>query len=243
MVFRKSKYNTRRSYQRHRRIVYGSKKTGYGKAMVPTVPRGLQLKKHHFKQTYFLGSGSINISGGFTYNAGQGLLFGPSTIDASCAMTFKASDMPQWGAFASLFDTYRINKVVIKMVPQVNSLTAASTTSSSIGANGQFMSTVIDYDDNIALGSYSSLLEYENFKETPPYKMHKRAIVPSLSASVYKTSGTTIGYSQKKKQWIDASYGDVEHYGIKAYVPGNTNSVQQVWKVFIITYISFKQTR
>lgn len=51
---------------------------------------------------------------------------------------------------------------------------------------------------------------------TTQYPSITTTFTPNSSVNVYKSTGTTIAYAaQKDKQWIDVSYGDVEHYGIK----------------------------
>lgn len=207
----------------------------------------IQSKVHFYKQTYFPSATSLLVTGGTStsYVANQGLLYGPQSLaaDGYFALKFLASDLPQYTSLAALYDTYKINKLVVKFVPQINSLTAVSTAGSLVSAPQEFMSTVIDYDDATLLTNYTDALQYQTFKETPTYKIHKRVITPKLSMSAFKTSGTTIGYVQKSKQWVDAAYGDVEHYGLKGSIQSNTNSVQQIWKVFVTAYISFKQVR
>jgi len=146
-------------------------------------------------------------------------------------------------SYAALFDAYRINKVVVKMVPQVTSLTVGSTASAPVTAKQSFMTSVIDYDDATALTSYNAALEYETFRATPMYRTHKRVLTPALSQQAFKTSGTTIAYMQKRKQWVDAAYGDTEHYGLKFYIQNSPDLLQQMWKVYVTMYVSFKQVR
>ena len=96
------------------------------------------------------------------------------------------------------------------------------------------------------LTTEGGLLEYETFKQTPPYRKHTRAFIPALAQEAYKTTGTTIAFMQGRKKWLDAAYADVEHYGIKGLINGPANlggQVQTAWKVYITMYISFKQTR
>jgi len=213
------------------------------------VPRGMNPLKgvHSFKQTYFPSAGNFQLTGGNgNYNAANGVLTGnlnAAAGDQAWTLRFTLSDLPQNVSLASIFDTYKIKRVVVKFIPQINSLTSVSSAATALVANQQFMSTVIDYDDSNAILTYNNLLEYETFRETPTYRTHKRSLVPKISMLAYKTSGTTIGYVQKSKQWLDAANADIEHYGLKGYHIANANMIQQQWKVYVTMYVDFKQVR
>lgn len=221
------------------------------------IPRGLTFSKvHHFKQTYHPTATNVSTDANCHYSfggtgaVGSGTLYGPASGDLSpagyFAMRFTLADLPQVASFTALFDAYRINKVVVSFQNYSNVTNQATNTPANLGAQPQWLSTVVDYDDTTLLTTEGSLLEYETFKQTPPYEKHVRVLVPAVSMEAFKTSGTTIGYSQHKKQWIDAAYTDVEHYGIKGLINGpavQADQVQSAWKVYVTAYVSFKQTR
>lgn len=242
-----------------RKKLYGSKgayfiNRRFGRPAL--IGRQLSLKMHHFKQTYHPLAANVITDANCHYSfvgtgaVGSGTLYGPATGDVSpagyFAMRFTLADLPQVASFAGLFDAYRINKVVVKFVPYVNSYTTSSGAAANLAAQNQFLSTVIDYDDASVLTTEGSLLEYETYKTTPAYRKHTRSLVPALSQEAFKTSGTTIGYTQQRKKWIDAAYTDVECYGIKGLINGpaiQADQVQCAWKVIVTAYVSFKQTR
>lgn len=183
------------------------------------MPRSLMLKQHHFKQTYQPSTANFvdaGVAANGTYiNAPNGIVYGPTVTALDSyffALRFTVADLPQIASFTALFDSYRINKVVVKFVPMQNNVPTVAVSAAGANQNGvtQDMETVIDYDDAVILTSRAAALEYDTYKETPCWKTHKRVIVPSMSMEAFKTSGTTIGYIQKKKQWIDAAYTDVD---------------------------------
>lgn len=222
------------------------------------IPRGMQMrigKLHNFKQTFHPLAANVttdancHYSFGGTGAVGSGTLYGPATGDLSpagyFAMKFTAADLPQFASFSALFDAYRINKVVVQFIPY-NYPYQIGNTAANLAAQPQWLSTVIDYDDAALLATEGSLLEYETFKQARPGSTHTRSLVPAVSIEAFKTSGTTIGYSQHRKQWIDAAYGDVEHYGLKGLINGpalQADQVQGAWKVYVTMYITWKQTR
>lgn len=217
------------------------------------IPRGLKarLKTHHFKQTFIPSTTSLVTNGTVSYVASdQGWLTGPNNTssagaDGGFTYHFILSDLPQASSYSALFDSYRVNKVIFKAIPNV-SLTSAPTSAGQSTKEVQFLNSCLDYDDSTALTTLNQCLEYETFMQTPMYKPHVRTFVPAVSQQVYKTSGTTIGFQQRRKQWVDIAYTDVEHYGIKAYIPANptqADNIQGSWKVYVTVYFSCKQVR
>lgn len=214
------------------------------KASLPN--KSLAYKAFHTKQTYLPSAAALVVDGtNMTYSAPNGTLLGPNAGApglGTFTLRFVASDLPNYTEWATVYDAYRINKVIVKMVPLISNI-QVTPIDTAINTAQQFMSTVIDYDDSSQLSSYNACLEYATFKETPCYRTHKRVLTPAIAMEAFKTSGTTIGYVQKRKQWVDMANGDVEHYGIKGVIPNNTHAIQQQWKVFVTMYISFKQVR
>lgn len=248
-----------RRYKRRRPSTYlrNRKVAGIGKGSrsryVAIVPRGLSLKRHHFKQTFHPVNVTTDANCHYTLTGtgalGSGMLYGPSTSDLSPAGYFSIfstiAELPQQATFTALFDCYRINKVVYKFIPMANSITD-SVGVGNLSSTPQWLSTVIDFDDSTLLSSEASLLEYENFKQTGPYRKHIRSFVPAVSMDVYRTGGSTLGYTQTRKRWIDAANTDVPHYGVKGLINGPASQADQgqmAWKVYVTMYISFKQTR
>jgi len=219
------------------------------------IPRGMAIRSHSFKQTFHPSAANVTTDVNCHYSfsgsgpVGSGTLYGPASTDTVPAgyfsIKFTLADLPQVSSFTALFDTYKINKVVVKLIP-FGYPTGYINTASNLSAQPQWLSTVIDYDDSTVLTSEGSLLEYETFKQTRPGAEHVRVLVPAISVEAYKTSGTTIGYSQKRKQWLDAAYTDVEHYGIKGLINGPQTMADQIqtgFKVYCTAYVTFKQTR
>lgn len=220
------------------------------------IPRGLRLNMHHFKQTYQISMANFRDAGvaanGTYINAPNGIVYGPTVTALDSyffALVFTLSDLPQVASFQAVFDSYRINKVTVKFIPlqNVSPLKSADTAGANQNGVNQDLETVIDYDDGNILTSRSAALEYDTYKVTPCYAKHVRTITPKMSMNAFKTSGTTIGYIQEAKQWIDAAYADVEHYGIKGCIPrysiNATQDIQSAWRVYATMYFSCRQVR
>lgn len=216
--------------------------------------RGVFTKAHHFKQMYRpSGSGStsgmyLNTGSNASWDSTEGILLGPdsgATGDCHFRLFFTVAQLNQSSNFAGLFDCYRINKAVVQFIP-VQNVMGNATLSTPTAQLTQELITVIDRDDGDLLATPGEYEEYETYKRTGAYEKHTRKLVPAVSMNVFKTSGTTIGYSQRYKQWIDWNSTDVEHYGIKGTIPSastNTNNYRCGWYVRVKLYFSCKQVR
>lgn len=216
--------------------------------------RGVFTKAHHFKQMYRpsgpgISSGMyLNTGSNASWDATEGILLGPdssATGDCHFRIWFTTAQLNQSSNFAGLFDCYRINKAVVQFIP-VQNVMGNQTLSTPSAQLTQELITVIDRDDGDLLTTPGEYEEYETYKRTGAYEKHTRKLVPALSMNVYKTSGTTIGYSQRYKQWVDWNSTDVEHYGIKGTIPSASNAANNYrcgWYVRVKLYFSCKQVR
>lgn len=225
---------------------------------VSKIPRAVQLRTHHFKQTYHPSGNTMQVTGGTGayYPTGSGA-FPPGTLVSQATasigpmfftLDFRLDDLPQLSSYQTIFDSFRINKVVVKFRPLQSMVPTNATDGSgtNVSTTPPLLQTVIDYDDSNLLTSENQLLNYDNLKISQPWQMHKRVFVPAISANAFKAGGSTIGYYQKKKQWIDAAYPDTIHYGIKGYTPGPitlTATTQAAWVVYVTMFFSMKELR
>lgn len=180
--------------------------------------------EYYYKQTY----------------VGAGLESG-TVLDTATGMMFKLSSLPQAATFTALYDEYCILKVVVKFQPQGSLNNNTDPVSFSVPP----FYTAIDYDDATPVASLNEILEYQTVKSTSSAKVHTRVFVPKLAAFAYKTSGTTIGYSDKSHQYVDCASSDIEHYGLKTWLPRTGGAYPAIIKyVPIITmYVKFRGVR
>lgn len=166
---------------------------------------------------------------------------------------FQLNQLPNFTEFTNLFDQYRINKVVLKLIPQFNQSTynvghPASTIPSGLpaGRNPRFY-IVNDYDDDTNPASIDTLRQYAKVKVYPVMnnKIIKHIITPATQMQAYETLATT-GYVPKFKQWINCNDNNVPHYAIKWGIE-NTSAIFSdpalrctFFKVEATFYVSFK---
>lgn len=177
----------------------------------------------HFKQTFLQ----------------EAILVTTSTVNKSFA--FSLNNLPNVSRYNGLFDAYRINKIVIRMVPSQNSWNANISTS-----NYELPQIVdlIDYDDNVQLSQTNQYLQYNTHRVHRGDNGWVRKFTPAIALATLNLAVTTPTV-QKFKQWIDMGAADVPHYGYKIQmVPYNTTLGSNYrLEMFVTMYFSCKQVR
>lgn len=178
------------------------------------------LRVHHFKRTftlpYFTSSNTGNTYGGLSFNLNQ---------------------LPNVTEFTNLYDMYRINKIVVKFVPNRSSSDVAAT-----GEQIPNLNTVIDYTDATAPTSLSQLYEYQNWKMSRGINVHTRVITPASLDLVNATAGSNAGNPQWK-QWISTSAPTIEHYGLKYGLETSASNNAIAVTPYISFYFSCKAVK
>lgn len=243
-------YRKRRTTRRARPFSSTARKGRWTTAKRGMLPRSLgtfRSPKYHYKQIV---DGSL-LSGGYV-NAGA---WTPSRIITQSAtqafnfgFEFTAGDMSQWAFFAGLYDQYRINKIVFRLVPQanVNILGSGDSSGTDISSPATVLS-VIDYDNgSTTLSTLSEYEEYANCKMSPVVRAKSitRIWRPRVNIGALAAGGANVGAVNKGKQWIDCGQSTISHHGIKFYIPMAPNAqALQAWSVFATYYISFRAVR
>lgn len=196
--------------------------------------RNLSRQIHNFKRTFYVGTYTASISAlGVATPIAQGL-------------QFNLNQLPSSGEFQSLYDQYKINGVKLKITPATSEgiLSPLAGTAQPLGFSP--LHTVLDFDDATVPTSEDQLLEYGSHKQTAPFRSHTRYFKPKCAMQVYR-SATSTAYRPISSQWLDMSYVDVPHYGVKVWASApNTNSgtAQSItYKVYATLYFACKNTR
>lgn len=185
--------------------------------------RSFPLRKpnvYHFKRKLFLQDG-ISI---------------PSTAPWSYAYQFRLMDLPNYTEYTALYDQYRINKIVLKLIPKYTESTvqAGATTNNAIM---QQVHSAIDYDDLSYPTGISQLCEFQTHKMTRGNQVHTRVLVPQCQINV----GNLGAAAPKAKQWLDCDQPGLSHRGVKVFIPNPTPANTTVYyDVEMTYYVSFK---
>lgn len=142
------------------------------------------------------------------------------------------SDLPNFSQYQVLFDSYRINKFEIWIVPRNGGALA------SAADTGRLVS-VIDYDDDNTLPTVSDGIEYQTALFTEGSCCHYRACKPMIAVAAY--AGAFTSYASMSDTWIDCANPTVAHYGYK--VGWSSTSAATIYDIFTRTHVEFKCVR
>lgn len=185
--------------------------------MVPR--RRFKPNVYHFKRKVFLQDYAIV---GGTQFAG--------------AIQFALVDLPGYTDFTNLYDMYRFNKVVFKLIPKITEAALLGGSATLANANLQQIHSAIDYDDNSAPTNINQLVQYQTHKMTRGNQIHTRILVPKCQTTVSGASA-----APKAKQWLDCDQTSLSHRGIKFIIPSPSQPSTTVYYDLEMTYyMSFK---
>lgn len=153
--------------------------------------------------------------------------------------TFQLSDLQDVADFTNLYDQFRINKVVYKLIPKFTPNNVNVNANSNPG--GEAVS-VLDYNDASTPSSISQLLQYGNVRKSKYWRGITRTFTPAVLVNGYK-SAVGNAYLSKYKQWI--SMGDITtpHYGVKWALDATGCFGDLKFDVYKTYYFSCKNVR
>lgn len=132
------------------------------------------------------------------------------------SMTFRLNDVLQDNEFISLFDKYKITGCKVTFIPLSYDAAYVST-----GGNSSTVPTLtyaIDTDDALIPGTAGSLLVKQGVRVKRLSKPVSVFIKPRINVGVQGVAGTNELAMSQKSGWINCSYDDVEHFGLKFYM-------------------------
>lgn len=181
-----------------------------------------------------------------TYTASQSVVGG--TVPARGAFSFNMNLLPNVSEYSSLYDQYKITGVSVKFVPKTSGqFQGGSSGSANPIGYGQVVS-VIDFDDAATPLTKDQMLEYGSVKVTKSNREHKRFIKPKMLQEIFINS-TTTGRAPIQAKWIDWSFPNAEHYGIKWFIDAPTvnnpltDNSSIAYDAYATFYFACKNTR
>lgn len=170
-----------------RRIMRRSRRTGARR-----LSRGAMV----LKRTFDWGTFNSDVSGNVAYGA-----------------TFSLSSLPNVADITTLFDSYKILKVTVKMYPMNPNVSTA---------NIYRIMTAVDYND-ANTPTASAIREYGNMRTHVLYNDRgycQRTFRPHVLDTIYNTSISSGFATDKPSPWISTTYNGVPHYGLKIFGEG-----------------------
>lgn len=235
----------RKSYNTRARAAAKRGRTGYAnivrlgkRARVSSMPmrrrRKVSLNYHEFSR--YGAAGTLTCSG----------------TESPASFDFKLQNVEGYNEFTTMFDQYKIRKVVMKLqlISNPDAAYPLNTTQSSAIANGvnwfpKFW-YVRDYDsvDTETIAEMKQRCDAKFFV-MKPNKEYSIVISPKVLVQTYRTA-TSTGYAPKPL-WIDCAQSDVPHYGLHTVIdalgldPAGDTEFKIRWEVKY--YLAFKGVR
>lgn len=182
--------------------------------------RKLELSQHRYKRSFSLDL-QVATGGGIQ----------------SYGYEFRLDQLPGFGEFTALYDSYRIEWVTVWAMPTQDN--------APVQGSNYFVPTllsVVDKDDATAPATLASVLEHGNVKYNYMNGMKKiAAFRPAIAADVFQSAIAT-GYSRQEMQWIDCAKPSVPHYGLKTWQEPAITGYNGI-RLIADVYVSFKDTR
>lgn len=151
------------------------------------------------------------------------------------------SQLAGFGEFQALFDQYKITRVKWSLIPRGNSSDITNGVATDAGSSvGVF--SVLDYDDPAPLTSIGEACEYANMKMTRSTGTHTRTLKPKANMMMLTTTGASVPSGTGYGGWLDTSYSNIPHYGIK-FVLQQAPSQNQQFDLKIDYSIALKNVR
>jgi len=143
-----------------------------------------------------------------------------TTIDVEQNMTFYLSNLSDATAISNLFDQYCIYSCVITFTNY----------SGTVSANAPVaLYTALDFDNTLNIGSKTVLQNFAsyNMAQLSPGTSLERLVYPCLAPTASNSVPLPVA-SLIGRQWVDASYKDIPHYGLRVFVGPTSAGVQQL---------------
>jgi len=162
------------------------------------------------------------------------------------ADTFELADIPQYLAYANLYDKFKILKVLVTYKTLTNSSHLYQSPGQVVTAG--FVHSIIDTTDSVAPSSLADMMNDNTYRVTRGTRDHSRMIYPKFMNSV----GGGVA-AQSKSGWLNTrnvdgvSINTVSHYSIKFAFEGGTTATSAFTSMIhqpIYTYwIAFKDPK
>jgi len=154
---------------------------------------------------------------------------------------FALALLPDYTEFTNLYDSYRVDKIVVHFNVTNNSI-PLSNTNTDIGT----LLVATDFDGG-ALGLGLAQFEsYESCQVVPTCKSKTVICAPRAELVSLDGSGTSVAASLAKPgTWYDCSNVDVRHYGVRWMCTAESaaGTDHQRWITWVEAFVTFKATR
>ena len=153
-------------------------------------------------------------------------------------LKFNLDDIPGYSDLAAVFDQYKIDKVMLRFVP--NGTQQAMTPAP---VQRSVLYTAFDPNDATAASTLNELIQYQNCSMTPYLEEYKRVVYPRVAVNSSDAEGQVT--LSAAGTWCATNQKDVDWYGLKWGVSANGYALTYVqsWNIHAQFYMSFKNIK
>lgn len=158
--------------------------------------------------------------------------------------SFNLNQLPAVTDITNLYDAYKIKLIVMRVEPTFSDVNVPENTNpASFAVNLKQYRIVHDYNDATGPAAESDLFQYSNMKSYPCNRPFKILLYPKVAEPVF--GGLLAQYQARKSGWIDTNSANVQHYGLKMWVPsfGNVNTGAYLARTIITMYVACKNNK
>lgn len=165
----------------------------------------------------------------------KGIVTSTSAAAGLYGFSFLSSDVSDIASFASVFDQYMIEGIefIIKPVSQ------PSLPATSVGFSLCYIA--VDYDDANAPANITEVANYSNAIILSPGQSRTIKFCPSTLTGAW--NGSLQAAAPRHRVWLDMSYTNVEHYGVKVAVRQSTTTNVSSWFILARYHLVFRNSR
>lgn len=162
--------------------------------------------------------------------------------------TIRAGSFTDFASYATLYDVYRINKIVFVFYPAYNTYVQNATAATANSGTMLRFLTAVDYDDDTLFGTFNEGLQHWNAKThlvssgkkiSVKFTPATLAVVESINDSGVHSN---VPSQQMFKKWNDTLQTQLAFRGLKTVYAGQANQAVRMDPI-VKVYMSFKQHR
>lgn len=220
-VKRKRSFKKRPSYRR-RRVAYRAKRKMRRPGLGKTITQKTISVRMRSPDTTLTTSTLVDLLGGFD--------FAP------------ALQLINWVNFATIFDSFIVNKVMYRVTMPINTLNIPADDVTGTASQRKFFFSCLDHDSpGLSIGSLDDIQAYANCKQTTFPRTHTRTWTPRVYSTIRRSSVAN-AYIPVKQQYLDVATGDLVLSPRLIFGIGSTPIVYQL-SVHVDAWITFKNIR
>jgi len=179
---------------------------------------------HKFKRTYQLFNEDYTTGGCFGYD-------------------FKFSSLPNKDEFQTLFDSYKITRVVLRFYNGYDGNDIGNTSF----VQGGWLHYCVDYNDGNPAADFDAMKQYSSYSCVPLTKCqpYVRSLRPKISMQVYKTAIATAYAQPDYNPWCDLTDTGIAipFFGIKVGIEGPGGATDRYLRCEATVYFMCKTVK